>query len=443
MLSHRDIRGIPTIVSLLFLAGVRSAGAAAGAIDPRLAAECFSLARAASENDGGRLWGLPLYGPMLFVDRATREVAANQADGEDRLRKSGEVFVGTLPEQVSPANTAIEWAGERWTMVLWPLRGDATDQRALLLHELFHRIQPQLGHPGASPPNAHLDELNGRLWLRLEMRALTAALRATGAARRDALADALSFRQRRHELSGPRAAADEDALEMNEGLAEYTGIRLSGLSPEAMAERAAKALEREERAAGFARSFAYATGPAYALLCDELDPSWRERIARAPQLANATALGVEQAHSPEAADERSRRYDRESVERAERERHERRQQRLAEFRRRYVDGPALMLTPDAEFNFSFDPGAVESFPEFGQVYPTMRVTDRWGILAVEAAGALLCRDAKGLITAIRVPAPADAAARPVSGDGWTLTLNDGWALIAGERSGDYVVTSRK
>ena len=67
------------------------------------------------------MWGTRLYGPMLFVNRRSRALVANQADKQGRLRKAGAVFTGVLPDEKNIANTASEWAGRRWTMIIWPL----------------------------------------------------------------------------------------------------------------------------------------------------------------------------------------------------------------------------------------------------------------------------------------------------------------------------------
>ena len=105
---------------------------------------------------------------------------------------------------------------------------EGLDQRhAMLAHELFHRIQPTL--PIAYPQgddNGHLDTLEGRYLLQLEWRALAAALKAPDpAARRTAVSDALLFRAERYGLFAD-AAKNEGALEANEGIAQYTGVRL-------------------------------------------------------------------------------------------------------------------------------------------------------------------------------------------------------------------------
>lgn len=121
-------------------------------------------ARLASDEDGGQLWGRTLCGPMLLVDPQTRFVVANQPDNQNVLASAGGVFVGTLPPDVVIANTATEWNGMRWTMVMWPSIGDRLVQRRrLLLHECWHRIQPEIGFASTEADNAHLDSLDGRV----------------------------------------------------------------------------------------------------------------------------------------------------------------------------------------------------------------------------------------------------------------------------------------
>ncbi len=159
----------------------------------------FELAERLSATDGGELWGADLYGPMLFVDSKSRAIVANQADGEGLLRQSGKRWVGTMPEEIQLANTSLDWAGVRWTMVLWgALPGSIYEQGKLMMHECFHRLQPQLEFEAASPTNAHLDDEQGRAWLRLEMRTLAEAMIRDGAERKQAAIDALVFRTIAH-----------------------------------------------------------------------------------------------------------------------------------------------------------------------------------------------------------------------------------------------------
>jgi hypothetical protein len=69
---------------------------------------------------------------------------------------------------------------------MWPVPADTVLRRTLLIHELWHRVQADIGLPETGPSNAHLDTPDGRLWLQLEWRAPGAApsARATRASRR-------------------------------------------------------------------------------------------------------------------------------------------------------------------------------------------------------------------------------------------------------------------
>src|SRR5205807_8042474 len=176
-------------------------------IDTTLAYQYFQEAQALCSRDSGKLWGVSLCGPMLFVDRKTRTVVANQADKEGILTKSGNVFVGELPAKVNIANTAIDWAGVKWTMVIFPLPEDKIRRANLMAHEMWHRVHNDIGFPSSGAANNHLDSRDGRMWLQLEWRALAAALMSRGKQRHQAIADALLFSRYRSAVF--RSAASE------------------------------------------------------------------------------------------------------------------------------------------------------------------------------------------------------------------------------------------
>lgn len=89
--------------------------------------------------------------------------------------------------------------------------------------------------------------------------------------------------------------------------------------------------------------------------------------------------------------------------------------------------------------WGFDPTALVGFDLRTTVYPSGTFTAPWGTLAVERGGVLVAND----FSRLRVGAPAavvDPGARRVSGDGWVLTLNPGWAVRPDPpRPGSYVV----
>ena len=411
--------------------------------DPAGVASVFRQASLISDRDAGHFWGQRLYGPMLIVDPVDMSVIANQPDGEGVLKRSGFVYTGVLPSSVIVSNTPAEWSGKRWTELLWPLhpKGDAVslvgeDWRAVALaHEMFHRIQPSLGLTRAEIANVHLDTLQGRYLLQLEWRALAQALTAsTAEARRAAAADAVLFRAERHRLFAD-AAMDEATLEIDEGIAEYTGVRLGLETPQARTRYAVYDLSAFVNAPTYVRAFPYASGPAYGLLLDSADPAWRGKFG-AGQSLDQLLISAMRLPPPELSGLKAREafYDSNAMLYAfEVKRDQARQVHLSALRASLVDGPVLRL-PLHHANYVFNPQTLQPLGDFGTVYPTLHLSDDWGLLQVDTGGALLDTKMK---TAV-VSAQGEALSKP-DGGGWRLTLNRGWVLKPGYRTGDLIV----
>src|SRR5262249_46959244 len=147
----------------------------------------------------------------------------------------------------------------------------------------------------------------------------------------------------------------------NEGLAEYTGLVLCGLPRAVLPDRAAVRLERDESKPSFVRSFAYATGPAYGVLLDELGADWRRAIDAPTDLAALAAKALEWKAPAELADEarrRSERYDGARLAASERERAVQRAAADARNRAKFVEGSVLVLPLTGSVNYSFDPNDI-------------------------------------------------------------------------------------
>lgn len=418
----------PGFCCMLLVALAGLAHAAESSLSDTQAREVFAEEQRLCRADHGRLWQIDLCAPLLLIDPATREVVASQ--NSPSLSPRNGVYVGRLPNAINAANTALDWDGTRWVALLWPLPNDRATRATMLMHESWHRVQTRLGLPAADPIAAHLDTRDGRTRLRLEWRALAAALKAkTATEQRAAIADALAFRAWRRELA-PDAAANESALELNEGLAEYTGRKLGG-GPDATAALAADLL-RAEHGDSFVRSFAYATGPAYGMLLDRYAGDWRHRVKVGDDLATLLAQSADIAGmaTPNAI-QRSERYNASVIVAEEAERERAHLAQLAAFRAELVEGPVLVL-PLIKMSIQFNPSNLLTLPGAGTVYPTLRLSDRWGVLEV-SAGALIDAAWKR----VHIAAPKDPQAHPLTGKGWKLDLASGWALVPGARQGDW------
>lgn len=380
------------------------------------------------------LWPAQLCGPMVLVDPNTRAAVANQPDAAGQFKRQDGMFVGEWPANMDVANTAMDWGGKRWAVVMLPLSQDPFTRLQLLAHESFHRIQPELGFEMADAMAQHLDEQEGRTWLRLEIRALARSLRSEGDEARASALDAMLFRRVRN-ASFPGSDAVERRLEGHEGLAEYTGMRfavdVTGVGMEEIARR----VEAFEKRPTYVRSLGYGTGPALGLLLDRYQPGWRKNVGSAPDLAHrlATALAAPAQH--EDAERRAAAYGVDVI----REEETKRAERLAADRKRYreqlIEGPVLRLDLP-ERRLIYNPNTVLSLGEQGNVYPKSTLIGPWGRLTLQEGGALASanRD-RARVAAPKRMEPDEKS--NVAGPGWTLALEPGWRLVPDTRSGDF------
>lgn len=378
---------------------------------PRAAAELNEMCLA----DARALWGVSLCGPLLIADPTTRAVWASEQDRQGVLAAQGAGWAGVLPANVGIANTSLDWAGVRWIMIAGPLPQDVTARRVLLMHEAWHRAQGEIGLSAQEGANAHLASERGRTLMRLELRALATALRSSNVGQRRAAQDALVLRAAR-QAAFPQARGDETALDRNEGLASYTGVRLgAGAGARTYALRTLDEFDAHD---ALARSYAYASGPAYGLLLDDLRPRWRTELGGGAPADILAGVVRPDAATPRNVSEASARYGGQQVASEERLRAEAAATRLAALRTAYA-GPRLELALSNP-QFEFNPNQVTPLEGLGGHYETLVLRDSWGELRA-SAGALITQDFRSA----RAPAPGPDG---LSGPGWSLTLAPGWRL---------------
>lgn len=407
-------------------------------IPAEAALEVFREAATLCGAENGRLWGRTLCGPMLLADPGTLQAVCNQAT-EGAVGERG-VFRLTLPPGTGVANTSIDLHGTRWTMLMWPLPDDTTTRHILLIHESYHRIQPALGLQGSGGlgTNAHLDTRAGRIWLRAELHALRTALLSEGDARKVALGDALILRAYRRSL-WPSAAEEERALELNEGLAESTGIAAALPASQDRIRATIGDLAAHEADPSYVRSFAYATGAAYAELLNAADSAWRHRVTKDFDfgLAASAAYHLPPLAADQAAEALAR-HDGPTIVAEEDARQKDTEARNARYAALFLTGPTVIF-PLKQMSISFDPRAVKAFEDRGTVYGTLQISDAWGTLNVTASAALI----PPAWNQVSVPATATTSADHPAGDGWTVTLADGFTLApVPDHPGSFRVTAR-
>ena len=399
----------------------------------------FLEAKELADLDNAKLWGVYMYGPMLFVDAETRFVVANEADDFGRLEKKGDVFIGQLKPEDMVANTSVQWSGKRWMMIMWnSLSEDKLKRTNLMMHELYHCIQTKIGLSGQGNNNGHLDEMQGRTWMKMEWNALEHAIFSNGEVRHQAIKDALSFRNYRQNLF-PESKENECKLEMNEGLAEYTGFKLSLLKKEDQLNYFKTVLIDRKEAKSYMRSFAYISGPLYGYLLDAVSDSWRKELSQASDLGGLLkkqyAIELDE-NSHDALETVASKYNYENVLAFEQAREEKKLLQIQDLTEKLINQPVLKLDLK-KMGIEFDPRNVRPLKEHGTVYHPIRVTDVWGILDVHD-DALMNPD----WTSISVSAEnLIIKNNHVEGNGWFLDLKNGWEIVEGDRKGDFELSA--
>jgi hypothetical protein len=414
--SRRDTR------FLLLLLSAATAEKGHAQVQPDLAKRYFEEATRLCERDAGRLWGMSLCGPMVIVAQATRTRATSLPEPD-----------GPPPRLQGQVDGPVSWGGLRWfSFPLWMLPEKDDDARQqLMLHGLFHRVQPELGLITEDGINDHLHTLEGRVWMQLEWRALRKAVESSGNDQAGAIADALAFRRERR-LRFPGAADNERREEIREGLASYTGIAAWANSPADAHRAAASALAGGEMQTSFVGNFEAASGPAYGVLLDDRMPGWRRQVRSRSDLGDMLASAIPIPPTTDVAVAATR-YDGETLRRAEEARDWSLQARVAELRRRFVDGP--VLTMPAAGSGSSDSRDNVGIPEVGSVFfHNFTLSARWGRLNADNG---VVRSADGTTLSLPVTRPLEGTT--LQGDGWSITLNPGWVVRPAARAGSFTI----
>jgi len=307
-----------------------------------------------------------------------------------------------------------------------------------LSHKAFHWHQPAfLGE--LSFNNSHMNEIEARISIRLEINALIAALRVEGDARLALIQDALAIRaERRRVFDG---GIEENSFELIEGLAQYIewslelereGTIMGAQFNEALRMGADGMVHGD----GLERGFGYVSGALYAFLLNEADPSWMQSVSGDSDLGAMLKDAVGITALPQIDEIDLERYGYTGISAQERI--------WAAARERMIEQIKESLASDPFLKFYYDHVEIEgwtiqgqwfTFPDFGAITRgNPQLTGSFGTLSV-TNGDLILSESEGawMIVAFDVEIDEDI----VSGSNWVLELNDGYDV---QRDGkDFVV----
>jgi len=394
---------------------------------PEKASRYFKDIEQICNRDSGKLWGKNLYGPIMFVERVTRRIIANQPDNEGLLKSKDGVYTGLYPKELILSNAPVKFGGVQFAMAPLPTEEDEYRIKTRAIHSLFHRFQENEGIITSTFNVNNMDEKEARLWIKLEWKALRKAINTIGEERQLAIRDALIFRGSNRELYH-KYAVDENRFETYEGLATFTYTLLCTNSPEEFKTRLFENLDRIYSMQSYARSYGIIHGALYASLLYAKGYDIKKINTNNFDLGN-TVKELYNIDLPaicrDVAGSIAVNYDIEAVNKEEEKRDADTKESIHSQISIFTEKPVVFLELESPY-FDFEPEDIHSLDTLGTLYNSIRVSDNWGKLTVDKGGCLVSNNLKF----IRITAKAFKADKNhISCDSWHLILNDGWQLV--------------
>jgi hypothetical protein len=391
------------------------------------ASRCLKDIEEICNRDNGKLWGINLYGPIMFVERVTRRIVANQPDNEGILKSKDGVYTGIYPKELVLSNAPVKFGGTQFAMVPLPAEEDEYRIKTRTIHSLFHLFQKNEGVIASTFNLTNMEEKEARLWIKLEWKALRKAINSRGEERQLAIRDALIFRGSNRELNR-KYATDENRFETYEGLSTFTYTLLCTNSPEEFKSRLFENLDRIYSMQSYARSYGFIHGALYASLLYDKGYDFKNIKTDSFDLGD-TVRELYKIELPDicrdVAGSLAVNYDIESINKEEEKREAEIKESIHNQISIFTEKPVVFLELESP-SFDFEPEDIHSLDTLGTIYNSMRVSDNWGKLTVDKGGCLVSNNLKF----IRITAKAFKADKNhISGDGWHLILNSEWELV--------------
>lgn len=377
--------------------------------------------------DNGKLWGKNLWGPIMVVDRETRFIIANQQDNDSVLVKKEGIYCGYLSDNEIIANSTIEFNGTFWTIIA-NMPDDKFERNTLFIHEMFHRLQPEIGLASYfGYDNSHMDKMQARILLKLEWSALEDAIVQDGEQRINSIKDALVFRNYRRKIFHG-CDTMENKFELHEGLPEYTAYKLCTTNDFDFKNRLISKKELYWQKNSLVRSFGYYSGFLYAYLLDQTETNWQfklrdsDDLGQLVQLAYNISIPMELSPTFEIIKQN---YSFHQIYEFEDKLNLEKDSILAQYKNIFIRDTVLVLHLSKP-HIGFNPGTLQPFDTLGTIYPYIVITDTWGRLKVDDGGCLL---SKNWSMATIPVAHLKIEDTTITSDHWTLSIEDGWNLV--------------
>ncbi|MDD4747507.1 MAG: hypothetical protein PHW19_09505 [Salinivirgaceae bacterium] len=357
------------------------------------------------------IWGISLSTPIIVVVPENEQIITNQRVAG--LKKYKNVYYGENKEILSGGCGVKKWLNKNWAFFTYPFPTEDSSRFSLFFHECFHCIQDSLQLKGLWTNCSHLNELSARVLLKLEIKALQVSLRKEGSL--VDLKNALCFRQERY-LLHKNARKDETSIEILEGLAEYTGNRLTGYSSSDVVKYI------DQKSEYNAQSFAYLTGLLYGYILDYSSIDWKKTITINDNFLEftANAFNIKLPDSISAFNKKNKYlYGYKEILQNEKVKTDSMESLQNKYLTVFWKNPVLEIETKTCTNVVFRSDTIVPFRE-GKVYNKVKITGNWGQINIEGEVFLGNK--------ILVTEPKTINGSNIKGNGWNLQLNENWQI---------------
>ena len=165
---------------------------------------------------------------------------------------------------------------------------------------------------------------------------------------------------------------------------------------------------------------------------DILLPGWRRQVRNTSDLGDMLASAINRPATTDVAAAAAR-YDAATLRAAEEARDRAQQVRVAELRRRFVDGPVLTM-PSTGSGASNTTGSVGIEGVGAVLFGRFTLSAQWGRLTADGG---VLRAVGGATVSVPVTRPLEGST--LQGDGWSGTLNSGWVVRPAARPGSFSI----
>lgn len=403
-------------------------------------------------NDNGKLWGGNIWHTdFLVLDFDNTIYTLNPLSGF-KTTDSILYYSKMKKNELSFTNSVQEYKGKKYATIL---SSYLKDNGATLIHELFHTLQFKHEEFNGNPVS-YLDNYNARQWLRLEYEALRLTLQSINNKENSRkiklhLNDALIFRKLR-QAKYKEYLKNELELETLEGLANYTGIKLSGI--ENKYEEAIDQINEREAAETYTRPFPYATGPAYGLIFDYLNIDWKKGLDVIYNFLNIYETKIikkEIALTNTHISQAKKRNNFEKIHQEELSKKTNQEDLINFYTKMLIDSPTISVTSiDEKYGRMYNMNGTISLDKDRTIFSSIKGTAK----SVEDFGSFHIKNGElgktgilgtwiGDILKFTFPLPKRIEGNKIIGEFYELELNKGWVIVKINDKGNLEIRKRK